>query len=105
VLIAFDGLMPGYVLKKLTCVFEGIVAVLKNTFSDQATGVADVGQRKIAKKPPVWLQRLKINTPYQVTHVLLDQMHVARKLKRCLPSHLPEMSWYCWPGRRCYSVR
>ena len=81
-LIAFDDLMLGYVLKKLTDVFEGIVAVSKNTFSDKATGVEDVWQRKTAKKLPVWLQRLKISTPYQVTHVLLDQMHAARKLKR-----------------------
>lgn len=80
-LIAFDDLMLGYVLKKLTGVFEGVVAVSKSTVSDKATGVADVRQRKIAKKHPVWVQRLKISTPYQVTHVLLDQMHAARKLK------------------------
>jgi hypothetical protein len=84
VLIAFDDLMLGYVLKKLTDVFEEIVAVSKNTFSDKATGVADVMQHKVTKKLPVWLQRLKISTPYQVTHVLLDQMHAARKLRRGL---------------------
>ena len=83
-LIAFNDLMLGYVLKKLTDAFEEIVAVSKNTFSDKATGVEDVRQRKTAKKLPVWLQRLKISTPYQVTHVLLDQMHAARKLKRGL---------------------
>lgn len=83
-LIAFDDLMLGYILNKLTDVFEEIVAVSKNTFSDKAPGVAEVRQRKIEKKLPVWLQRLKISTPYQVTHVLLDQMHAARKLKRGL---------------------
>lgn len=83
-LIAFNDLMLGYVLKKLTDVFEEIVAVSKNTFSDKATGVEDVRQRKTAKKLPVWLQRLKNSTPYQVTHVLLDQMHATRKLKRGL---------------------
>ncbi|WP_339524461.1 hypothetical protein [Pseudomonas sp. EL_65y_Pfl2_R96] len=83
-MIAFDDLMLGYILKKLTDVFEEIVAVSKNTFPDTATGVADVRQRKIEKELPVWLQRLKISPPYQVTHVLLDQMHAARKLKRGL---------------------
>ncbi|WLG83177.1 hypothetical protein PSH97_18920 [Pseudomonas cucumis] len=83
-LIAFDDLMLGYILNKLTDVFEEIVAVSKNTFSDKAPGVAEVRQRKIEKKLPVWLQRLKISTPYQVTHVLLDQMHASRKLKRGL---------------------
>lgn len=83
-LIAYDDLMLGYILKKLTDVFEEIVAVSKNTFSDKATGVADVRQRKIEKKLPVWLQRLKISTPHQVTRVLLDQMHAVRTLKRGL---------------------
>ncbi|MCX7081670.1 MAG: hypothetical protein NTV76_20495 [Pseudomonas sp.] len=81
---AFDDLMLGYVLKKLTDVFEEIVVVSKNTFSDNTTGVEGVRQRKTAKKLPAWLRRLKISTPYQVTHVLLDQMHAARKLKRGL---------------------
>ncbi|MHC8372854.1 hypothetical protein ACYZT2_19275 [Pseudomonas sp. MDT1-85] len=83
-LIAYDDLMLGYILKKLTDVFGEIVAVSENTFSDKAAGVADARQRKIEKKLPVWLQRLKISTPYQVTHVLLDQMHAARTLKRGL---------------------
>ncbi|MFW0755436.1 hypothetical protein ACN1C3_11910 [Pseudomonas sp. H11T01] len=81
---AFDDLMLGYVLKKLTDVFEEIVAVSKSTFSDNTTGIEGVRQGKIVKKLPVWLRRLKISTPYQVTHVLLDQMHAARKLKRGL---------------------
>jgi hypothetical protein len=81
---AFDDLMLGYVLKKLTDVFEEIVAVSKNTISDNTTGVEGVRQGKTAKKLPVWLRRLKISTPFQVTHVLLDQMHAARKLKRGL---------------------
>jgi hypothetical protein len=69
VLVAFDGLMLDYILKKLVNVFEGIVAVSKKYFSDNATGVADVRPRKNAKKLPVWLQRQKINTSYQTTHL------------------------------------
>jgi hypothetical protein len=77
---AFDDLMLGYALKKLTGVFEEIVEVSKNTASDKATGVLDIRPSKTAKKIPVWLGRLRGNTPYQVTHVLIDQMHASRKL-------------------------
>ncbi|MNQ98888.1 hypothetical protein D3C85_1146020 [compost metagenome] len=81
---AFDDLMLGYALKKLTGVFEEIVEVSKNTASDKATGVLDIRPSKTAKKIPVWLGRLRVNTPYQVTHVLIDQMHASRKLNRDL---------------------
>ena len=81
---AFDDLMLGYALKKLTDVFEEIVEVSKNTASDKATCLLDIRQSKTAKKIPVWLGRLRGNTPYQVTHVLIDQMHASRKLKRNL---------------------
>jgi hypothetical protein len=64
----------------LVDVFEGTVTVQKVFISDKATEVADVRRRKVAKKLSVWLQ-LKISTPYQVTHVLLDQVHAARELK------------------------
>ncbi|MGA3796593.1 hypothetical protein ACPCYX_02260 [Pseudomonas fluorescens] len=77
---AFDDLMLGYALKKLTGVFEEIVEVSKNTASDKATGMLDIRPSKTAKKIPVWLGRLRVNTPYQVTHVLIDQMHASRKL-------------------------
>ncbi|WP_223534961.1 hypothetical protein [Pseudomonas sp. GL-B-16] len=77
---AFDDLMLGYALKKLTGVFEEIVEVSKNTAPDKATGVLDIRPSKTAKKIPVWLGRLRGNTPYQVTHVLIDQMHASRKL-------------------------
>ncbi|EJM59966.1 hypothetical protein PMI28_01478 [Pseudomonas sp. GM48] len=79
---AFDDLMLGYALKKLTDVFEEIVEVSKNTASDKATCLLDIRQSKTAKKIPIWLGRLRGNTPYQVTHVLIDQMHASRKLKR-----------------------
>lgn len=77
---AFDDLMLGYALKKLTGVFEEIVEVSKSTASDKATGVLDIRPSKTAKKIPVWLGRLRVNTPYQVTHILIDQMHASRKL-------------------------
>lgn len=81
---AFDDLMLGYALKKLTGVFEEITEVSKSTASDKATCVLGIGQSKNAKKVPVWLARLRVNTPYQVTHVLIDQMHASRKLNRDL---------------------
>lgn len=77
---AFDDLMLGYALKKLTDVFEEIEEVSKNTASDKATYVPGIRQSKAAKKIPVWLRRLRGNTPYQVTHALIDQMHASRKL-------------------------
>jgi hypothetical protein len=81
---AFDDLMLGYALKKLTDVFEEIEEVSKNTASDKATCVLGIRQSKNAKKIPVWLGRLRGSTPYQVTHVLIDQMHASRKLDRDL---------------------
>jgi hypothetical protein len=50
-------------------VFEEVVAVSRKTCADKASGVADVEQRKIAKKLPVWLQRLRINTLNQAIHL------------------------------------
>ena len=81
---AFDDLMLGYALKKLTDVFEEIEEVSKNTASGKATYVPGIRQSKAAKKIPVWLRRLRGNTPYQVTHALIDQMHASRKLDRDL---------------------
>lgn len=77
---AFDDLMLGYALKKLTDVFEEIEEVSKNTASGKATYVPGIRQSKAAKKIPVWLRRLRGNSPYQVTHALIDQMHASRKL-------------------------
>ena len=77
---AFDDLMLGYALKKLTSVFEEVMELSKNTALDKATCVLGIRQSKSAKKIPVWLGRLKVNTPYQVTHVLINQMHASRKL-------------------------
>ncbi|WP_160105044.1 hypothetical protein [Pseudomonas izuensis] len=79
---AFDDLMLGYALKKLTDVFEEVMENSKSTSSDKTTGVLDSSQTKTAKRLPVWLGRVRVNTPYQVTHVLIDQMHASRKLNR-----------------------
>lgn len=81
---AFEDLLLGHALKKLTDVFEEILQVSKNTTPDKAAGVLDIRQSKHAQKLPVLLGRLRVNTPYQVTHVLIDQMHAARKLKHDL---------------------
>ena len=61
---AFDDLMLGYALKKLTGVFEEIMEVSKGTASDKATCVLSIGQSKSAKKIPVtWTG---IETEYQM---------------------------------------
>jgi len=77
---AFDDLLLGYALKKLTDMFEEILQVSKNTSMDKATGMLDISQSKYAHRLPVLLGRLRVNTPYQVTHVLIGQIHAARKL-------------------------
>ena len=46
---AFDDLMLGYALKKLTNVFEEIMEVSKSPSSDKATGVRLSGQLKLQK--------------------------------------------------------
>lgn len=76
---AFDDLILGYALKKLTTVFEEIMLDSDNTSADEASGLIDGRQGKAAKKVSTWIACLKANTPYQVTHVLIDQMHAARK--------------------------
>lgn len=81
---AFDNLMLVYVLKKLTDVFEEIVQVSKDTSPNNTTGPIGVRHRKSTRKLAVWIGRLRVSTPYQVTHVLIDQMHAARKQNRDL---------------------
>lgn len=79
---AFDNLMLGCALKNLTSVFEEIVEISRK--KNKETGIPDIRQTKTSKKLPVWLARLRFNTPYHVTHVLIDQMHASRKLNRDL---------------------
>lgn len=79
---SFDSLILGYTLKKLTGVLEKVMGISKIPSTDKSMGGLDVGQTKTAKKIHIWLGRLKFNTPYKVTHVLIDQMHVSRKFNR-----------------------
>lgn len=81
-----DELLLGYVLKKLTDVFEEIVTASKNTSSNKPADlvVAGARQRKAAPHIPNWLGRLKVSTPYHVTRVLSDQMQIAQKLEHVI---------------------
>ncbi|RKS28665.1 hypothetical protein BJ917_1563 [Pseudomonas sp. WPR_5_2] len=78
----FDDLMLGYALKKLTCVFEKVVMVADSIAAVESSGLIGDRQGKDAKRLSVWLGCLKANAPYQVTHILIDQMHAARKLNQ-----------------------
>ncbi|WP_448107008.1 hypothetical protein [Pseudomonas azerbaijanoccidentalis] len=77
---AFDDLILGYALKKLTDVFEEILDVSIDTSMDKGTGAKTFRQGKASKKLSAWLKCLRANSAYQVTHVLIDQMHAVRKL-------------------------
>jgi len=77
----FDDLVLGYTLKKLTEVFEQLMAVSKRNHPDNMAGILGMGQVKAAKKIPVWLKRVECNPPLHVTHVLIRQMNDSRNLK------------------------
>lgn len=77
---AFDDLILGYALKKLTDVFEEILEVSRDTSMDKGGDANRGRQGKATKRISGWLKCLRTNDPYQVTHVLIDQMHAVRKL-------------------------
>ncbi|WP_259698508.1 hypothetical protein [Pseudomonas brassicacearum] len=81
---AFDDLILGYVLKKLTEVFEELMAVSKNNHPDNLQGVVEMGRVKAAKNIPGWLQRVKHSTPSQVTRVMIEQMNDAQQRQQDL---------------------
>ncbi|RON11222.1 hypothetical protein BK660_29775, partial [Pseudomonas brassicacearum] len=81
---AFDDLILGYGLKKLTEVFEELMAVSKNNHRDNLQGVVEMGRVKAAKNIPGWLQRLKHSTASQVTRVTIEQMNDAQQRQQDL---------------------
>jgi hypothetical protein len=81
---AFDDLILGYVLKKLTEVFEELMAVSKDNHPDNLQGVVAMGKVKVAKNIPGWLQRVKHSTPSQVTRVMMEQMNDAQQRQQDL---------------------
>ncbi|SDU56241.1 hypothetical protein [Pseudomonas mandelii] len=81
---AFDDIILGYVLKKLTEVFEALMAASKKNHPDNMTGLVEMGRVKAAKKIPAWLNRVKHSMPSQVTRVLLEQMSDSQKSKHDL---------------------
>lgn len=81
---AFDDLILGYVLKKLTEVFAELMSVSKDNRPDNLQGVIEMGRVKAAKNIPGWLQRVKHSTPSQVTRVMLEQMNHAQQRKQDL---------------------
>ncbi|MHC8325968.1 hypothetical protein [Pseudomonas sp. LB1P83] len=76
---AFDDFILGYVLKKLTEVFEELMAASKRNHPDNMSGLVEMGRVKAAKKIPDWLKRVKCSMPSQVTRVLMDQMNNSQK--------------------------
>jgi hypothetical protein len=80
----FDELILGYTLKKLTEIFEGLMAVSRENYPDNMAGILGMGQIKGAKKISLWLNRVGYSTPFHVTRVLIEQMNESRKLKKDL---------------------
>ncbi|MDR3560383.1 MAG: hypothetical protein P4N59_02920 [Negativicutes bacterium] len=76
-----DELMLGYVLKKLTGVFEDFVRASQHAAPGNPTGTPALGsqQRKTTVKVPAWLGRLKANKPYDVSRVLFEQMRMTKQ--------------------------
>lgn len=81
---AFDDLILGYTLKKLTGVFEELLAVSRQHYPDNMAGVLGMAQVKAAKSIPGWLKRVKCSSPFEVTHVLIEQMNQSRKFQHGL---------------------
>jgi hypothetical protein len=81
---AFDDLILGYVLKKLTEVFEELMAVSKDNHPDNLKGVVEMGRVEAAKNISGWLKRVKHGVPSQVTRVMMEQMNDAQQRQQYL---------------------
>ncbi|MGL6246364.1 hypothetical protein [Pseudomonas sp.] len=81
---AFDDFILGYVLKKLTEVFEELLAASRKNHPDNMKGLVGMCRVKATKKIPGWLKRVKYSTPNQVTGVLLKQMNESKTFKHDL---------------------
>jgi hypothetical protein len=81
---AFDDFILGYVMKKLTEVFEELMAASKKNHPDNMKGLVEMGRVKAAKKIPGWLKRVKCSMPSQVTRLLMEQMNDSQKSRHDL---------------------
>ncbi|AWM95129.1 hypothetical protein DJ564_10980 [Pseudomonas sp. 31-12] len=81
---AFDDLILGYALKKLTSVFEELMAASKKNHPDNLKGLVEMGRVKATKKIPGWLKRVKHSMPRQVTGVLMKQISDSQMFKHDL---------------------
>lgn len=77
-----DNLILGYVLKKLTDVFETLMEVSRQHHPDNMQGLLEMGSVKGAALIPFWLRRVESSTPLQVSHVLIEQMNDAQTFKQ-----------------------
>jgi hypothetical protein len=79
-----DNLILGYVLKKLTDVFEALMEVSRQHHPDNMQGLLEMGSVKGAALIPFWLKRVESSAPLQVSHVLIEQMNDAQTFKQDL---------------------
>ncbi|QZP30210.1 hypothetical protein [Pseudomonas sp. DR48] len=77
-----DNLILGYVLKKLTDVFEALMEVSRQHHPDNMQGLLQMGSVKGAALIPFWLKRVESSAPIQVSHVLIEQMNDAQTFKQ-----------------------
>jgi hypothetical protein len=77
-----DNLILGYVLKKLTDVFEVLMEVSRQHHPDNMQGLLEMGSVKGAALIPFWLKRVESSAPIQVSHVLIEQMNDAHTFKQ-----------------------
>ncbi|QAY85205.1 hypothetical protein CUN61_14895 [Pseudomonas arsenicoxydans] len=77
-----DNLILGYVLKKLTDVFEALMEVSRQHNPDNMQGLLEMGSVKGAALIPFWLKRVESSAPLQVSHVLIEQMNDAQAAKQ-----------------------
>ncbi|MCS3835956.1 hypothetical protein HNR03_000536 [Pseudomonas sp. JAI111] len=77
-----DNLILGYVMKKLTDVFEALMEVSRQHHPDNMQGLLQMGSVKGAALIPFWLKRVESSAPIQVSHVLIEQMNDAQTFKQ-----------------------
>jgi hypothetical protein len=77
-----DHLILGYVLRKLTDVFEALMEVSRKHHPDNMQGLLEMASIKGAAHIPFWLKRVESSTSIQVSHVLIEQMNDVQTLKQ-----------------------
>ena len=77
-----DNLILGYVLKKLTDVFEALMEVSRQHHPDNMQGLLEMGSVTGAALIPFWLKRVESSAPIQVSHMLIEQMNDAHTFQQ-----------------------